>query len=295
MRKSLLFIIFTSLLVTSCQKSIVWDDLVLTPPTPQPPPTGTNGSLLTKIVSLSTTDTLTITYSYDSLKRLIKVATVGISRGDKVDKSQFFLRDTSGKMVQYTEIEYSRNSTNALKYDTSYAKVHYPFGSSNFDYVIEFANTSRTLISDSIAFTYTNNKVTQFKVFYGPLATGGAGTLAAKSDFTYDASGNVISNKAYTYTNNVQTSSGEATYGYDTKKSPLILGNEGFITIGEYYSGPNNAISYTVVDKTGTNPTTVNISYNINYNSNNYPAQAMGTATYTGLPNQTLQLTYFYQ
>ena len=286
MRKCLLFISLGLLLLSSCQKSIVWDDLVLTPPTiPIPIPSGTNGSLLTKMVSLSITDTLTYIYSYDSSKRLIKLATVGVSSGAKVDENEYFLRDASGKMVQYTKIEYSKKSTNTSKYDTSYSKVHYPSGSNNFDYIIEFASASRSLISDSITFAYTNNKITQQKIFYGALASGGTATLAFQSDFGYDASGNVTNSKIYTYTNNVQELSAEATYGYDTKKSPLVLGNEAFITLGEYYSGPNNPISYTLLSK-NTNMSSVNINYNITYNANSYPAQATGTATFTGAPSQ---------
>lgn len=280
---------------SSCQKSIEWNDLVLTPTTPVTPTPGTTGgNLLVKMVSLSSTDTVTYIYGYDSVKRLIKLTQVGVSSGDKVDETEYYIRDAAGKLIQHTKISYSSTSALPSKYDTVYSKLHYPTGSSNFDYVIESANSGNGYVTDSVTFAYTNNRVSQYK--YYATSPSRQPILVYHIDVTYDASGNVINEKLYTYNfTTTPTLSTDNAFTYDNKISPLQYGNESFVGLGENFAGPNNVVSLLITDKSGSSTNTVSVNYNIAYNSNSYPATANGTAIVTGAPAQTLQLTYFYQ
>ncbi|MBC7650687.1 MAG: hypothetical protein H7101_02945 [Deinococcales bacterium] len=295
MRKYLLFTSLLLLLISSCQKSIVWDDLVLLPPsTPVTPITGgTSGTLLDKIVSLSNTDTITLSYAYDASKRLIKETQVGISNGDKVDQTKIFKRDASGKIIENTMIEYSTTATTPSKYDTTNMFVHYPTGSLNFDYAIQTEVVSGSSPKDSITFQYTANKITRVKSFFSNSLSIGYKT-SYQVDYSYDANGNLAGGKIYTYTTGTAVLAAEYIFVYDTKKSPLILGNEAFLTLGENYVGSNNVTSLTTTDKINAGGSIV-IAYTFGYNANNFPATANGTATYPGLGSQSLKLTYFYQ
>lgn len=294
MRKCLLFTSLVVLILTSCQKSIVWDDLILTPPvTPPVTPTPSGSNLLDKIVALTTTDTLTYSYTYDNTKRLIKVTQVGVSSRDKIDETEFYIRDNAGKLIQHTTISYSATSTLPSKYDTIYAKIHYPQGSSNFDYVIHLANNGGGYTTDSVLYTYTNNKISQYKNFSTSLTSAAIPFYSV--DIAYDALGNVTLAKYYSFLNSsTPTLSLETSYTYDSKVSPLIYGNESFIALGEYYAGPNNFLSLTVLDKVGT-ASALTVTYNRAYNSNNLPSTANGIAISNGQPQQTSQLTYFYK
>ncbi len=295
MRSTSLLSLLVIILFSSCQKSIVWDDLVLTPPTTPvtPTPGATGGSLLDKIIALSNTDTLTFTYSYDTTKKLVKITKVGVSSGDKVDETEYYIRDVNGKLTQHTKISYSAKSALPSKYDTVYTKIHYPAGSSNFDYVIELANSNGGYITDSITYAYTNSKISRYTYF------GTSPTSVAMPyyylDLTYDAAGNTTDVKYYSYLMGVSpVFSLETIYTYDTKVSPLQYGNESLIALGEYYLGVNNFLSITLIDKTG-RASDLAVTYTRTYNTTSLPNTASGVAISAGRPQQTLQLNYFYK
>ena len=297
--RSNLFLLFCLLVLcfTSCQKSIEWNDLVLTPTTPTTPTTPgggtTTGSLLVKAVSLSLTDTLTEMYSYDASNKIIKTQTVGTSSGSKVDMSNIYTRNSSGNITKYVQINYSASSFNASGYDTTVTVIHYPTGSSNFDYVLTQQEFLGFVFSDSTVFTYTAGKITRQTSYMTDLLTGGY-IINQYLDYTYDANGNVTSAKTYSYTTGT-TADLVATYtfAYDTKKSPLVMGNEAFIISSPPSYGPNNFTKYDVVDVT-TPLNSLYISSKYNYNANSYPSDATITATRAGISLVT-KSTLFYQ
>jgi YD repeat-containing protein len=284
---------------TSCQKSIEWNDLVLTPTAPvTPAPGGTTSSLLVKLVTLSNTDTLTYNYTYDAANKLVKITTVGLSNGSKVDDLEVLVRDANGRLTQYNKISYSSTSTNASGYDTTITKVHYPTNSNNFDYTISNAFIGGFYLTDSTTYTYVNGKIAQLKLYYSNALTLGQSILAIESNYIYDANGNVALLKNYDYTTSTTpTLYSELAYTFDNKKSPLMLGNEAIVINADVvYIGANNGLSASYKDYSSTQSSTANISYTYSYNTNGYPTQANGTgsSSSSNIPTM-LQAFYFYQ
>lgn len=297
MRSTLLFSSLVMILLSSCQKSIVWDDLVLTPPTTPVTPTtpgSTTGTLLAKAVSLSLTDTSTVLYTYDTSKKLIKSQTVGTSSGSKVDGNEMFVRDASGNVVKYITIRYSTTSFNPSGYDTTITTIHYPTGSNNFDYSKMTQNLLGIVSSDSTTFMYLNGKIVNTYEYITNFVTGGY-TLSSYNDYTYDSNGNISSYKIYNYGSGT-TPSLVASYVFehDTKKSPLILGNEGFVINRQTSAGPNNTSKLTLIDNTNTPPVTLNIAVTYNYNANSMPSDSRTIVSFNGV-SSTTNSTLFYQ
>lgn len=125
-----------------------------------------------KVVSVSAADTQTKTYSYDASKRLIKVTSVGISSGDKVEDSDYCIRVANDKLIQHTNISYLIISSLPLKYDTIYYANTYDSKRSPLQYGIEsfiglgenYAGpnnilsllvTDKSNCSNSVSFNYT--------------------------------------------------------------------------------------------------------------------------------------------
>lgn len=284
---------------SSCQKSIEWNDLVLTPTTPTTPSGGTTtGTLLMKMVTLSDADTLTYNYTYDAANKLVKITTIGLSNGSKVDDTEILIRDASGKLTQYNKISYSSTSTNASGYDTTSTRVHYPAGSSNFDYTVSNMFVSGFYLTDSTVYTYTNNKISQSKLYYSNSLTFGQSVLALGSSYTYDANGNLLTLKNYDYISAATpTLYSEVSYTFDTKKCPLVLGNEAIVmNADQSFIGLNNGLTAAYKDYSSTQNLSINISYTYSYNTNGYPTQASGTGTsnLSSVPSK-LQAFYFYQ
>ena len=298
MRKSLLFISLVVLLLSSCQKSIVWDDLVLTPPTTPiilPGGGGTTGSLLTKIVSLTTADTITQSFFYDSTKKFIEVSSRGISNHKKKDDTYLFTRDASNKITNVVEIVYSTSSLNVSKYDTTYANIHYPFGATKFDYTINTLTSGGLTYRDSTYFTYNSEKIVSVKS-YTFNSISNSYQFSSTKDYTYDLNSNIVTIKVSTSSSNPLNKdiAGDYKFEYDSKKSPLILSNEALITLGETYYGANNLTKLTL-NITSPQAATVILVLSYNYNANSYPTFASGKATYQGLNSDSQSITYFYQ
>ncbi len=272
----------------------MWDDLVLTPPsTPvTPTPSGTTGTLLVKAVSLSITDTLTEIYTYDTSKKLIKNATVGSSSGSKVDDSYTYTRNSSGNIVKIAEIYFSTASFNTNGYDTVLSVIHYPTGSNNFDYSITQKVLLGFVFNDSTVFAYTSGKITK-QISYTTDLVSGAYTINNSIDYTYDTNGNVITAKAYSYATGSAVLTASYSFVYDSKKSPLMLGNESFIMQGPTSAGPNNFTQYNLIDPSSSlNNLAIAAVYN--YNANSYPSDATITASRAGVSLIT-KSTLFYQ
>lgn len=285
---------------TSCQKGIVWDDLNLNPAVPTTPTTpGTStGNLLVKTVSLSVTDTVTELYTYDTSVKLIKTVNVGFSSGSKTDNRHFLVRDASGRITQHTQIIYSNSSSNASGYDTVVANIHYPSSSSNYDYTTQLQNSMGHVVKDSSTFAYTNGKVVTILTYQTNFVTGIYQPLT-KYTYGYDANGNVTSGKAYSYASGSSappTLGATFTFEYDAKNSPLILGNDAFIVVGETFAGPNNCIKLTSA-YSGPPAQTLTLAYNYSYNNNNYPSIGIATTTYQGTTTSTTSTTgtFYYQ
>lgn len=297
--RSNLFLLSCLLLLcfTSCQKSIEWNDLVLTPTTPTTPTTPgggtTTGTLLAKTVSLSLTDTATVLYTYDASKKLIKMQTVGTSSGSKVDNSSIYTRNTNGNVVKFTEISYSAVSLNSSGYDTITSTIHYPTGSNNFDYAVSTQEFFGFIFADSTVFVYTGGKITRQITYMTDLLTG-AYDINRSIDYTYDASGNnIVSAKAYSYTTGTGVLDATYAFAYDSKKSPLELGNDAFLSLGPTSYGTNNFIKYDMNDAAvPLNSFSVTSAYN--YNTSSYPTDVAITASRSGLSLVT-RGTFFYQ
>lgn len=298
--RSNLFLLSCLLLLcfTSCQKSIEWNDLALTPTTPTTPTTPgggtTTGSLLVKAVSLSLTDTTTALYTYDASKKLIKSQSVGTSSGSKVDDSETFIRDANGNVIKYISIRYSTTSFNPSGYDTTVTTIHYPTGSNNSDYSKMTQEFFGFVFSDSTTFVYSSGKIVKTNLYITDFVTG-TYLLSSHTDYTYDANGNVASFKTYDYAASATpTLVASYTFEHDTKKSPLILGNEGIVLSRPSSVGPNNVNKLTLIDNTNTPPVTLGFTVTFNYNANSMPSDTKTVVTYNGV-SATTNSTLFYQ
>ncbi|MDI9365916.1 MAG: hypothetical protein QM541_13250 [Flavobacterium sp.] len=279
---------------TSCQKSIEWNDLILTPTTPSTPGGGTTtGTLLVKAVSISLTDTATALYTYDASKKLIKSQTVGTSSLSKIDNTTIYTRNSSGNVVKLTEIGYSAVSLNSSGYDTIESTIHYPTGSNNFDYAVSTQKLFGFVFNDSTVLVYTGGKITR-QITYTTSFFTSVYDINRSIDFIYDASGNnIVSAKTYSYTTGSAVLVAEFIFAHDSKKSPLALGNDAFFSLGPSAYGTNNVIKYDSND-----PAVPLNSYSVvfafNYNTNGYPTDATITATRYGIALVT-KSTLFYQ
>ena len=225
----------------------------------------------------TTTDSIQYTYSYDDNIRLVKLI---INTPASAVETVIYTRNLSGYISGLIV-----NGSTSYKVINADASGH--FLSSVTTYAIDQ--------KDSATFTYTGDKITQAIIYYN----GGTGfRIDSKQVYTYDSKGNISKWESFDFNRNSFLLALRRTYSYDTKISPLQLGNEVFLfssqvngldgTANNFFIGPNNMLSKVYEDLN--DPfNNRNTTFTYTYNNRNEPITAIGTGT------QPLTLTtYLY-
>ncbi len=268
-------VFFLSVLLFSCQKEVDSTN----------PNTNTNtntGDKLVKVVDKDGTNSTVTTYSYDAQGRITEEKITGMWGGIDVGYTTKVKRNSSGIITSKIEIDptFSVDSVvtffhySSGKYTSSVSSITF-FGFTSSDSTIYSYNSSGKIIKDE----------TYLSINGSPFA------LTLKNDYTYDAGGNLLSDKRSNYDLATSTFTEEYTlsYTYDTKTSPLVLGNEAILMYILYYAGPNNPTGYNYVEPASPmNNESAALTYT--YNAANKPSTAVQTSG-----TSTLNVTFYYQ
>lgn len=273
--KPILFIPILILFI-SCQKEN--DDVT-------PPPVN-EGTLLKSAVTTFGSDSYSYGYAYGSSNELNKIdfssQVGGVSKTDKIS----VFRNGGGIIESYS---YKSTAFAALGLDSILYKVGYNASEKIYTYTVGKYVAAGTPYADSTAFIYSAGNVIDVKTFSS--ANGGAYKNQKQQVFTYN-SGNIASNKGYTY--NSATSQyvlkNEFVYEYDTKVNPLAIKDEGHVLgILELVSA-NNSTKGTYTDQVNSANNYI-MTWEYTYNSKNKPLTSV--IKYPG-SNVTLQTTFNY-
>lgn len=215
----------------------------------------------------TTTDSIQYTYSYDDNIRLIKLI---INTPASAVETVIYTRNSSGYITGLIV-----NGNSSYKVINTGASGH--FLSSVTTYAIDQ--------KDSATFTYIGDKITQAIIYYN----GGTGfRIYSKQVYTYDSNGNISKWESFNFNGTSFVLALRRAYSYDTKVSPLQLGNEVLLfssqvngldgTANDFFIGPNNMLSkiYEDLNDPFNNR---NTTFTYTYNNNNEPIIATGTGT----------------
>jgi hypothetical protein len=269
----------------SCQKAYDRPDIVI-----GTPGSGSgNGTLLSKLTIKGTGVDLVYTYGYNSNSQLTDFNYTAAFSGSTIFYKWHFFRDNAGKILQYSV----KNNISGFPDSTLYT-LHYTSGSSNFDYITGQYTFSGLPTKDSIIFLLANGKVSKY-IGYGAYGANASYEATASTAYGYDVAGNIIKT---TDSENDGTGTMVVTgifdYEFDSKISPLQLGQEAYILEAARYFSKNNPIKAVSTDYTtstaGVKSTNL---YTFQYNSSNKPATAY--AVDPANTSDTVHLVYSYQ
>ena len=271
----------------SCQKSYSPPDLVIPPGGTTPPTTG-GGSQLSKMVASDKNNTSTYTYQYDANGRLSDVALDAVALGQSIKYSWHFVRDNSGKLLQYL----MKNNIPGFPAAGITYTFHYLPGTSTVAYQTGSYIFSGLAQKDSIVISYANGKVSGYTT-YGDYGNSGYEAVYSFT-YLYDSKGNLIDEKEYEAgVNGSPVLAATTTYEYDDKNNALQLGFESYVLGAARYFSKNNSIK-TISTVYSSSPSgdksTTNISYQ--YNSANKPASAVATDPAVSGSSATITYTY---
>ena len=276
------FVIYYVVFCTSCQKSISGanisngtDSTVTTDGTDTTISPPVTGPLLVRSVSYwkdSPTgpegDSEVTLYFYDAAKFLIKKQLDG-------QPAVLYTRDTKERLTQIS-----------FEGGTAYAKVFYTaVNSSHVAYVLS-ANDA-TSQPDSMAFTYTNARVTKTSYY---TSTGGGMLLTNYQTYSYDVNGNVV--QLQLFVNGALNTSYD--FEYDNKVNPFYIKDDARIHYEwGYVLSPNNITKQ--VNHYGSPPVDPDdyVTYTFVYNAESKPANSVHAGPAIG--TQSGRTNYYYQ
>jgi hypothetical protein len=269
------------LLLFSCEKERSFD--------PNSNNAGGNvgSGLLDRTVTKFGTDSITTSYDYDGQKRLILYKSGGSFLGTFAEVQLKFVRNAQGiiqKSILKTDFFASMGIDSILRI------VHYDVSKARYTSMAAAYFDGSDDVQDSTVFIYnTAGKITGIEYF----SDYGTGTYDrdGKTEYTYDASGNVTKEKNYGYNAGAYEAYDESVYEFDNKTNPIFLGNEGFVLGDIITFSPNNQTKKTYTDFTDPSANAVATSV-YTYNTNNKPATAAQNDQSFPVPFST---TYYYK
>jgi hypothetical protein len=275
---------------TSCQKSYNPPDLVI----PGGTGSGGSGASGTQLVKyeakgVNTSEGTTITYQYDASGRITRYDETYVDSSN-IPTSYYFkyFRNASGNVTKVSTNAYSASAPGQGYPDTVVYNVHYPAGSSNFDYTWYNMDLGGVVLRDSAVLVYNSAGVVTDKYSYF-----GAGPLPLQQDAHYQytySSGNITILKIFDPTVSTTTPYGTLNFEYDSKQAALYLGNDAYLPgLDEGFSSKNNPLKYTVTSQGQGGSGVVNYSYQ--YNSDNRPTTSV-TLSSTGQVAYNVKYTY---
>lgn len=249
---------------------------------------GTTGSgLLTKIVLKAGTDSTVQNFYYNIAGKFMRTSSISVAAGVTGFEDYRFVRNSQG-IIDKSISKSSDMLSSGI--DSIITNVHYDAAKSRYkSWALEY-NLFGTIIRDSSDFVYDANGKIIAQVVYEDNGTG-TYAIANRLDYTYSGN-NVLTAKLSSVNGSTTSEDFTINYQFDTKTSPLILGNECFLLFNNlfafYYSG-NNTVKLTTTYPSVPPETT---SYNYTYNSLNKPVTQTSVMT-PGSP--TTLATYYYQ
>jgi hypothetical protein len=291
--RQLLYCLLVLLGAVSCQKQYERPDVDLTTGSGGSTGGGTsNGTLLVRAdykTTGNTTEGGFNTYDYDASNRLILAKTTSTDSSNKTQTVAYrYERDATGKVTRVISNLFSATQPGAGFPDSVYMDVHYPSGSTNFDYVKYKINFGGIDYVDSIAYTWQNATITTTTEFTGFLIPGTT-PVVETTQYAY-VNSNISTMKFYDISS---SSTPIATYliEYDTKNQALALGTDSFLPgLGPGCVSKNNSLKESYTDKSGA--TLLQVNYTLQYNANNYPITGTMVQTIPVAKTQDLKFTY---
>jgi hypothetical protein len=267
MKKLLFYTLgLSSLVMVSCQKEISMET------GGNPGNGGGNGGnplgLLVKLVAKSGGDSTVLNFGYNSDKKLTSLVTSGVASGTAIDLRERFVRNSQGIVTQ-TITKTADLAQFGL--DSLITNVTYNTSTSRYVSRVTVIDVMGIVIRDSVALGYDASGKVNVEEDFMDYGTAGGYVRSSKNEYTY--SGNnitVVKSSAYDDASSSYTEQFTDNFTYDTKTSPLILGNEAFAVGYANWFSSNNIIKSVIVDPT--DPTaneTVDVT--IVYNSSNKP------------------------
>lgn len=284
MKKSIIPAIGLIFLLASCQKEVSVDL----------GGTGggggtSNGDLLTKVSSTSSTDSYSVDYTYDAAKRLIRIVYTGTSAGQNIGSDTRIVRNAAGIITQTIE-------KNAGVPDSTITTIYYNSASGRYTSKVMEVQTQGFSATDSSVYVYDGSgKVVQIDDYLSNALLGLDPFIALKTMYTYDAAGNntFFSILQVDPLGGPDTPLAEYKFAYDTKVNPLLLSSgEAVILSDPTMSSPNNPIKFDFTDVANSGASNFVFDFTYTYNSKNKPA----TSSYTQTPGgQVTNNTYTYK
>ncbi len=245
---------------------------------------GNSGTLLTKLVSVSGTDSSSLIFGYNSSKKLITLDILAVSGGTNSLTQERAERNSQGiiQKLILKDDQYQQVGLDSVETIIGYSSGKYTYKLTSIDLGVLVYKDSVALISDG------SGKIITERTFDDI----GAGSYdeTSKTEYTYSGN-NIATIKYYSYDSGTSSYTLEETFTYDeydNKISPMSISNEAFVFDSpELYSANNPTKSS--VSASGISE---NYSTTYTYNSANRPL----TASSTIQPgNMTATGTYYYQ
>ena len=282
MRKWLFLIPVFTIVVVSCQKEIDW---------------GLGNSIdsnkmLVKISSKTgASDSTIIEYSYDANKRIIREKTSGSAGGQDLTNDFVINRNASGIITTTVQ---KAAALIAAGVDSVVTRYNYSTASSRYTSSIFELTISGFTVTDSAVFSYdANGKITGDAHYLVIVGIPFPPFIALKNTYTYTGANLVsVAQDATTAPPPAPLSPfSMQAYTMDTKKNPLIIGNEAIVLTRTGLFNANNPTKVVFTDLTG-GGADFTMDYTYKYNSSNKPDSSYGTRTPGGAVTAT---KYFYQ
>lgn len=278
----------------------------------------TSGSLLIKALSINRkNDTVVVLYDYDANGKVSSYSQKGKDDTITYNVSTKVIRNSTGSVLEVdqqsmftamfpslggssTTFDPAMLTALGINLDSlgmSQIIVHYPSGSTNFDYTTSSMNMMGiATMTTTTNYTYTNGKITKSTVYTSMSMSGVVmqpPTLSSMSEYIFNSAGDLITSKNYVATGTGSTVKLAQTnnYTYSDKPNPMYFGNEGLLLGNELNMSVHMSIQ-TVSSSINIGNVNGTIS-NIVYNSNNLPISAsQNINTMNGLGTYKLFMYY---
>lgn len=226
--------------------------------------------LLDKVVTRFGSDSIVATYSYNSVRKLTGQSNL---ESDGTNSSLTFERDNQGRVSKLT----SRLTAPGTVAETDVTDFIY-LGPSDVKVRngLNLFSSSGVQVRDSIAFTYTGNRVSRTDHFYS--ASGIPPVNVIRYEYQYDTKGNMTQvrlSQVSSLTGPLQLT-GTLNLSYDDKINPVYSADDALVeqVINQYVS-PNNITRLSFVATDPTNSFDATIAYE--YRADGRPSKATQT------------------
>lgn len=283
MVRILLILLPLSALVCSCQKEFSAENSSRTDSTDTSGNT-VNVALLEKMVSAEGTDTLVMEYAYDAQKKLVREKETSNDPNFYAADKQI-TRNSQGIITKtVTRVTNTPSGFDA----TTETFYYYDAALARYTHTISYEVSASGTQKDSTVFRYNADGSLKEDELYIMDAGGTIYDPRAKSEYTFDAAGNMLSQK-YSIRSGTPVYEWTATYIYEydlTRKYPLYLGVESALL----NIGAKNIPRTFRVDHSD-NQYDMLVTFDFTFNSDQRPISHVTTNS-LGSPGKT---TYHYQ